>query len=227
VQQPLQEGPIVKLQELSASDFEILRSMENIVDGIAAMYGQHTEVLLHSLDGRNPSIIKIANGHITGRSVGAPITNLAMMKLKSGQDISSPYMTKCATGKTLRSLTTVIRNSEHQAIGLLCINSDMDAPLQSVLRTMMPECMHPHESHATPEVFARNIDEALNSTIDTVSAEVRGNEAVPPSQKTRIIVNQLHDMGIFELKDSAQIAARQLGISVHSIYRYLREIKKG
>lgn len=185
------------------------------------------DIGVHSLDARNPSIIKIANGHITGRSVGAPITNLAMMKLKSGQDISSPYMTKCATGKTLRSLTTVIRNGEGQAIGLLCINTDMDAPLQSVLRTMMPECLHGHDGHATPEVFARNIDEALNSTIDTVSAEVRGNEAVPPSQKTRVMVNQLHELGIFELKDSAQIAARQLGISVHSIYRYLREIKKG
>lgn len=217
----------MKLHELTPTDFEILKAMEIIVDGIAAMYGQHTEVLLHSLDVRNPSIIKIANGHITGRSVGAPITNLAMMKIKSGQDVSSPYMTKCATGKTLRSLTTVIRNGEHQAIGLLCINSDMDAPLQSVLRTMMPECMHQHEPSATPEVFARNIDEALSSTIDSISAEVRGNEAVPPSQKTRVMVNQLHELGIFELKDSAQIAARQLGISVHSIYRYLREIKKG
>ncbi|MFC5707793.1 helix-turn-helix transcriptional regulator [Aeromonas eucrenophila] len=217
----------MKLHELTPTDFEILKAMEIIVDGIAAMYGQHTEVLLHSLDARNPSIIKIANGHITGRSVGAPITNLAMMKIKSGQDVSSPYMTKCATGKTLRSLTTVIRNGEHQAIGLLCINSDMDAPLQSVLRTMMPECMHQHEPSATPEVFARNIDEALSGTIDSISAEVRGNEAVPPSQKTRVMVNQLHELGIFELKDSAQIAARQLGISVHSIYRYLREIKKG
>ncbi|MNH03063.1 YheO-like PAS domain protein [compost metagenome] len=217
----------MKLHELTPTDFEILKAMEIIVDGIAAMYGQHTEVLLHSLDARNPSIIKIANGHITGRSVGAPITNLAMMKIKSGQDVSSPYMTKCATGKTLRSLTTVIRNGEHQAIGLLCINSDMDAPLQSVLRTMMPECMHQHEPSATPEVFARNIDEALSSTIDSISTEVRGNEAVPPSQKTRVMVNQLHELGIFELKDSAQIAARQLGISVHSIYRYLREIKKG
>ncbi|MOA56313.1 hypothetical protein D3C78_1802690 [compost metagenome] len=87
--------------------------------------------------------------------------------------------------------------------------------------------MHQHEPSATPEVFARNIDEALSSTIDSISTEVRGNEAVPPSQKTRVMVNQLHELGIFELKDSAQIAARQLGILVHSIYRYLREIKKG
>ena len=173
-----------QINSLTDEERHLIASFEPAVEALAALFGAGCEVVLHAFDTLDASVIKIANGHITGRSVGAPITNLAMMKLKSGQDISSPYMTKCATGKTLRSITTVIRNGEHRAIGLLCINSDMDAPLQSVLRTMMPECMHPHESHATPEVFARNIDEALNSTIDTVSAEVRGNEAVPPSQKT-------------------------------------------
>jgi predicted transcriptional regulator YheO len=215
----------VKLQDLTQSDLDILKSIENIVDGIAAMYGQHTEVVLHSLDAKHPSVVKIANGHVTGREVGAPITNLALLKLKTGQDISNSYLTKCANGKTLRSITTVIRNSKNQPIGLLCINSDMDAPLQSVLRTMMPEQLLSSELTSSPEVFARNIDEALHSTIDSVNHEVRANPAISTSQKSREIVNQLHELGIFELKDSAQVAATRLGISVHSIYRYLREIK--
>jgi len=101
----------------------------------------------------------------------------------------------------------------------------MDAPLQSVLRTMMPEQLLGSELTSSPEVFARNIDEALHSTIDSVNHEVRANPAISPSQKSREIVNQLHELGIFELKDSAQVAATRLGISVHSIYRYLREIK--
>ena len=215
----------MKLQDLTQSDLDILKSIENIVDGIAAMYGQHTEVVLHSLDAKHPSVVKIANGHVTGREVGAPITNLALLKLKTGQDISNSYLTKCANGKTLRSITTVIRNSKNQPIGLLCINSDMDAPLQSVLRTMMPEQLLGSELTSSPEVFARNIDEALHSTIDSVNHGVRANPAISPSQKSREIVNQLHELGIFELKDSAQVAATRLGISVHSIYRYLREIK--
>nr|WP_217363191.1 MULTISPECIES: PAS domain-containing protein [unclassified Shewanella] len=213
------------MQDLTQSDLDILKSIENIVDGIAAMYGQHTEVVLHSLDAKHPSVVKIANGHVTGREVGAPITNLALLKLKTGQDISNSYLTKCANGKTLRSITTVIRNSKNQPIGLLCINSDMDAPLQSVLRTMMPEQLLSSELTSSPEVFARNIDEALHSTIDSVNHEVRANPAISTSQKSREIVNQLHELGIFELKDSAQVAATRLGISVHSIYRYLREIK--
>lgn len=216
---------MVKLIDLTPNDWDILKSIENIVDGIAAMYGQHTEVVLHSLDAKHPSVVKIANGHITGREVGAPITNLALLKLKAGQDISDAYLTKCANGKTLRSITTVIRNSKNQPIGLLCINTDMDAPLQSVLRTMMPEHLFNHELTSSPEVFARNIDEALHSTIDSINHEVRSNPTVSTSQKSREIVNQLHELGIFELKDSAQVAATRLGISVHSIYRYLREIK--
>lgn len=216
---------MVKLIDLTPNDWDILKSIENIVDGIAAMYGQHTEVVLHSLDAKHPSVVKIANGHITGREVGAPITNLALLKLKAGQDISDAYLTKCANGKTLRSITTVIRNSKNQPIGLLCINTDMDAPLQSVLRTMMPEHLFNHELTSSPEVFARNIDEALHITIDSINHEVRSNPTVSTSQKSREIVNQLHELGIFELKDSAQVAATRLGISVHSIYRYLREIK--
>ncbi len=54
------------LRKLTSSDYHILQAIENIVDGIAAMRGEHTEVLLHSLDIRNPSIMKIANGHIQG-----------------------------------------------------------------------------------------------------------------------------------------------------------------
>ncbi|GAB1104623.1 MAG: hypothetical protein Sw2LagTSB_25790 [Shewanella algae] len=38
-------------------------------------------------------------------------------------------------------------------------------------------------------------------------------------------MTRLFDAGIFELKDSAQVAAKRLDISVHTIYRYLRELK--
>lgn len=215
----------MKLKELSQSDLGILKSTGNIVDGIAAMYGEHTEVVLHSLDCNNPSIVKIANGHVTGRSIGAPITDLALFKLKKGQDISDSYVTKTSSGKTLRSVTVVIRNSVDIPIGLLCINTDMDAPLQSVLRIMLSDKLMGSEPVNSPENFARNIDESLQTTLDKISAEVKGNAHIPPSKKNREIVTQLYDLGVFELKDSIQIVAKRLDTSVHTIYRYQREIR--
>ncbi|WP_412523133.1 helix-turn-helix domain-containing protein, partial [Shewanella chilikensis] len=58
-----------------------------------------------------------------------------------------------------------------------------------------------------------------------VNQAVRHSEKIPSSKKNREIVTRLFDAGIFELKDSAQVAAKRLDISVHTIYRYLRELK--
>ncbi|ROS04694.1 putative transcriptional regulator YheO [Sinobacterium caligoides] len=213
------------MRELSQGDFDILRATENIVDGIAAMYGEHTEVLLHSLDVRNPSIVKIANGHITGRAVGAPITNLALMKLNSGHDVSEAYLTKSPDGKTLRSITMIIRNAAQQAIGLLCINSNVDAPFQSVIKSLLPGLMTQNDKLPSPETFARSNDEMMQSSIETIRAKVMADDSISPSKKSREIVTQLYALGVFDLKDSAQIAANGLDISIHTVYRYLRELK--
>jgi len=216
----------VKLQELTQNDFDFLTSMENVVDGIATMHGKYTEVVLYSLDVRDPVIIKIVNGTVTGNTVGTAISDLTLHKLKMDQDVSDICWSKSASGKTMRSVTTIIRNADHQPIGLLCINMDMDAPLQAVLRNLTSvDIGLCGETCGSPEFFARNIDEALNSAIDGVNTEVRNNADIPPSKKSREIVTQLNELGIFELKDSTQLAATRLDISVHTIYRYLREIK--
>ncbi|CAH0537597.1 helix-turn-helix transcriptional regulator [Vibrio marisflavi] len=212
------------MYELTDSDLEILEAIKNVVDGIAAMWGEHTEVLLHSLDTNNPSVIKIQNGHITGRDVGAPITNIAIEKLNQGKDVSEAYITRSPDGKTLRSVTTVIRNRYNQPIGLLCINSNLDAPFQSLVRSLIPEYTAA-PANVTNELFARSNEEMLLQTIEGVQTEVLEDPTIPPSKRSREIVEKLYEQGLFELKDSAQIAAKGLDISIHTIYRHLRMLK--
>ncbi|TOA92989.1 hypothetical protein CGK17_11970 [Vibrio parahaemolyticus] len=214
------------LKKLTKSDLDILNSMKNVVDGIARMYGEHTEVVLHSLDAEAPEIIKIANGHVTERSEGAPITNLARMKLREGKDVSDSYLTKTSNGKTLHSITTIVRNPKNKPIGLLCINVDMDAPMQAFLKAMLPQqhtecCVGGARS---PETFARNIDETIISTIETAQTEVWENEAIAPSKRNRELVTRLHGLGIFKYKDAVLMVANHLGISRDTIYLYLREL---
>nr|WP_198006685.1 PAS domain-containing protein [Psychromonas sp. CNPT3] len=199
--------------------------MKNIVDGIAVMFGEHTEVLLHTLDVRNASIIKIANGNITGREVGSPITNLALLKLNEGHDVSASYLTKSPDGKMLRSITTVIRNPQNQAIGLLCINSNLDAPFQSVMRALLPDVMSMNQGEHSPETFALDHNEFMQSSIKSIQTKVIENNNIPMKKKNREIVISLHELGIFDLKDSIIYVAKSLDISIHSVYRYLRNLK--
>ncbi|ENM5756895.1 PAS domain-containing protein [Vibrio mimicus] len=214
----------MELSKLTKSDYEILKSMENVVDGIARMYGEYTEVVLHCLDVNAPSILKIVNGHITGRQAGAPVTNLALLKLQEGQDISDSYLAKTSQGKTLRSITTIVRNSKGKPIGLLCINIDLDAPVQSFFKNMFLMDCGLGELSQSPEIFAQNIDETIESTIETVKHEIWNNPSISPSKRNREVVTKLYRLGIFKYKDSNLIVSKKLNISRDTVYLYLREL---
>ena len=74
----------------------------------------------------NTVIITIRNGHITGRKVGDPSTNKGLEFLRnlvpeSGDEIN--YITKTATGKTLRSSSVYFRNSNEQIYWLFVYQS--------------------------------------------------------------------------------------------------------
>jgi len=43
--------------------------------------------------------------------------------------------------------------------------------------------------------------------------------------RNKAIVHRLYDMGIFEIKDAAQLVAELLGISRHTVYLHIRNHK--
>jgi predicted transcriptional regulator YheO len=45
-----------------------------MVDALAGTFGRNCEVVLHDFSKSDQSIVKIANGHVTGRDVGGPPT---------------------------------------------------------------------------------------------------------------------------------------------------------
>lgn len=207
---------------LTSQDEAILAAFDNIVTAIANTFGEHTEVVLHSLDIRHPSIIKIVNGHITGRHVGAPITNFVLNKLIQKEDLSLPYFTQSPNGKHLRSTTTIIRNPQGEAIGTLCINVNLDATFQEVIRPfVLPTNIN--EESKNIEIFTNSPEKMLKTTIETTYKEITLDKTISASKKTRSLVLKLAELGIFNFKNSQQLVAEVTGISIHTIYRHLRE----
>ena len=60
--------------KLTATDRKILDSFALMLNGLGAYLGDGYELVLHSLENLDHSVIKIINGHYTGRKEGAPIT---------------------------------------------------------------------------------------------------------------------------------------------------------
>lgn len=224
----LNDADLIDETPFSDADYEILRSYECVVDGLAMLIGDHCEIVLHSLDDLKHSAIKIANGEHTGRKIGSPITDLALRMLHemTGNDssISKAYFTRAKSGSLMKSLTIAIRNKHARAIGLLCINMNLDVPFSQIMQTFIP----PSNVDDASEVnFASSIDDLVSQAIEFSIEEVNLDRNVSNNMKNRHIVLNLYEKGIFDIKDSVNQVADRLNISKHTVYLYIRQFKNG
>ena len=217
----------------------LLRQYVKLTEFLGAALGPDYEVALHDLTDKNRSIIAIANGYISGREIGAPLTNMALSVLKDEsyewQDYRLHYSGVSAAGNALRSSTMFIKE-DGKLIGMLCINFD-DSRFQSFAQQVLTLC-HPNQfvqaleqppegEHASrPETF-RNSTEAV--ALDAIHHELE-RLGVPAkrltSEERLLIIAALEESGIFLLKGAVKDVAAGLGCSQASVYRYLSQVKK-
>ena len=67
-------------------DSVILDSYKGALAGLSAYLGDGYEIVLHSLEDLDHSVVAIFNGERSGRQVGAPITDLALQMLARLED---------------------------------------------------------------------------------------------------------------------------------------------
>ncbi|WP_324051800.1 helix-turn-helix transcriptional regulator [Aeromonas caviae] len=212
-------APLRDASTLTDEERHLIASFEPAVAALSTLFGPGCEVVLHAFDSLHASVIKIANGHITGRQAGAPVTDFALDKLHSAAGSQwSSYFSRSREGTLLKSSSITISNREGKPIGMLCVNFSLDTPLGSLLDTFAPPAVPP--AHGT-ETFASSVDDLVAQVI----AKVDRDPGLGSSVRNKAIVHRLYDMGIFEIKDAAQLVAELLGISRHTVYLHIRNHK--
>ncbi len=217
----------MKTVKLTKIDKQILYSYIPVIDGLAKYLSPCYELVLHSLEDFDHSVICIYNGEHTGRMVGAPITDLALNLLEQIEDghvDSIVYYSKNAKGEPLKSTTLAIRGEGNKVIGLICINMYMNTPFIDVLNSFVPDLSI--NSGMINETYTQNPDELIESTLETEKASVMADQTILPSNKNKIIIERMYDKGIFQLKDSVLKVEKLMGISKNTIYMHIRNHKK-
>lgn len=207
-------------------DHAILASYFPVVDGIAALLGDHCEIVLHSLEFLEHSAIYVVNGHNTDRKIGSPLTDKALRSLHNMQtdSVSKPYFTRSKGGGALmKSVTIAIRNKKQHVIGFICINLNLDVPASQFLSMFTP----PQEESDHAVNFASSVEDLVAQTIDHTIDEVMTDRSIANNNKNRQIVISLFEKGIFDIKDAINQVAERLDISRHTVYLYIRQIKQG
>ncbi|MEJ5996810.1 helix-turn-helix transcriptional regulator [Corynebacterium sp. H130] len=107
----------------------ILNAYIPLVHFLGEAIGPNCELVLHDLDVPDHSIVAIANGHISGRQIGGPVTDFALRFMRQGSKSNATSMTGYravnAEGRICRSSSYFIRDEDGTLRGMLCINVDI------------------------------------------------------------------------------------------------------
>lgn len=214
----------------------LLKNYIPLAKGIARGFGRNCEVVLHDVSDLEHSIILIENGHITGRKVGAPMTDLGLYFLTSDlfhdTDYVANYRTESKDGKRLKSTTIFIRDENKKIIGFLCINFNLE-PLINVSREIDEFCNVTNNLNSIENILKEEREESFSDSLDELmerlfsKAQQKIGKEINKMQKEDKIemVRYLQKHGIFLVKDAIDRLADKLNVSRFTIYNYLAEVK--
>lgn len=213
-------------RKFSMTDKMILHAFESTAEAIATIFSESCEVVLCSLESWDNAIIKVVNGHITGRKVGAPLTHLEINVLKNlnkKKDVVGTYFVHKESGELIKAVKAIIRNFENEPIGMICINIDLSAPLIDFISAMIPTekglaPVKPIRYPATPH-------ELIKQSLEIVLSQLKKSKQLSQVERNKRIVLEMFDIGIFDIKGAVDIVAAEMGVSRYTIYNYIREAK--
>jgi len=209
----------------------LIESLKIAVDGIARTFGSRCEVVLHdirNLRDLDHSIVKIANGHVTGRTVGGSISDRGLRDLRGGRQASLfiNYPSVAKDSKPLKSSTILFRNDKGKPIASLCINFDVTdiLSLNAVIQDIFTISEEAEQAEPT-ETFAGDMVSTLNDIADKIMR--KAGKAIPSMiREDKIeIVRQLDDQGFFLIKGAIKLIAAKLKVSKYTVYNYLEQIR--
>lgn len=205
----------------------VLKTLDAVADVIAGLLGSHCEVALHDLRDLSASIVKIVNGHVTGRRVGGGMTDYGLTMIKAeNSSLFLDYSSRTPDARPLKSAGMVFRDEDGEPIAMLCINWDTTniVNIEYLKEVLLP--FAPIDLKGRPdETFQVDI----GTTLHEITRKVLDNSGIPPrlmKKEDRLeVVAKLEERGFFMMKGAVSHLARRLGISKFSVYAYLEEVR--
>jgi predicted transcriptional regulator YheO len=189
-----------------------------VVNCIADLLGVRAEVLLHDVSHPDGSVIMIRNGHVTGRTVGAPLTDLGFYMLREPDhqiETLGVYHSKTDDGKPLKCNAANLRDQHGKIEAILCINIDTSEN---------ENVGFGQGSFQLTEHYPTNINQVIRNMI----AKASGNGSVSTLTRDQQfnVVRALDAQGAFFARGSVKQVSSALKIAVPTVYKYIAKTRR-
>ena len=158
-----------------------LEPYRTLVSFLGEALGPDYEVVLHDLTSEEGTIAAIVNNNISGRTEGAPLSNMALRfihgKVYEKQPYVAGYQGASQAKGRLRSSTMFIKDGS-ELIGMLCINFDA-AKYSRMAQELLSLCGAHQEPG--PSVGVDDLQQAgifyMKGAVSEVAAQLGSSEA--------------------------------------------------
>lgn len=204
----------------------IFDTAKRLADALSTSLGKKCEVVVHDFADLSSSLIHIA-GNMTGRTIGAPITDLAYRTYKDQGDEArdlAGYRT-LINGRVMKSSTIFLRNNEKKVIGCLCVNLDMTDFLNA--KTALDEfTLFPEGAEQIPERFASSFTETMESILEGIVRDMGKQPATMDKDERMEFIRRLNDHDVFVFKGAVNQVSQMLGVTRYTVYNDLKALRQ-
>lgn len=217
--------------------YKSLEPYAKLVYFLSAALGDNCEIALHDLTSKDQEIVAISNNPISGREVGAKLSNLSLHYLEEKQYLNHDYVMNYKTvgndGKLMRAATYFIKEEGREMpVGMLCINvniSDLEY-LTSTIKKILgikEEKDIEFKMDNPVEILSSPLDEMIDMYIKEC-LEKMGFPSYFLAERLNVdekikVVKYLQEKGIFKVKGAIVLVAEKLAVSEPTVYRYLKK----
>ena len=220
--------------------YKYLEPYAKMVDFLGKALGDNCEIALHDLTSQEQEIVAIANNQLSGREVGAKLSNLSIHYLETKQYVNNDFVMNYKTvgpdGKLIRAATYFIKeDGKEMPVGMLCINvniSDLEyltATIKKILGVKEEKEIE-FKMDNPVEILSSPLDEMIDMYIKEC-LEKMGFPSYFLAERLNVdekikVVKYLQEKGTFKVKGAIVLVAEKLAVSEPTVYRYLKTMDK-
>ncbi len=201
----------------------LLKRYCQVADVIAESFGPRCEAVVHDLSQPESSVVYVANGCVTGRTVGQSFDHLirqVLMNKNFHEDRAINYIFETPDHRKIRSSSLLIRDGTGEVIGMLCINVDISGWLklqEEIGMLTSPQTVQDREE-VTPDVM---------TIIDELIRKIVGSQDVKNLTRKKCVelVRFMDEKGVFLVRGTVEKVAEIMDVTKVTVYSYLDEAR--
>jgi predicted transcriptional regulator YheO len=199
------------------SMISVLKTVEPVAKAIASLLDPFAEVVVH--DVRQNRVAAIYN-NFSRRKKGDDSFIEDPAAFSSGPSVLGPFEKRGLTGRRIRYTTSVLRDDRGEAVGLMCVNLDVQAlvDMRAAIDGFLGEVP---DSSGLDRLFDDDWQDRINAYVREYLQERGLHLAELTGDERAALIHALHRAGGFRAKKAASHVASVLGISRTMVYKHL------